>query len=116
MTVLVLGKQLGQLEPGDTNAASLYSPGANVVAELGQLFVANTSANARAYSVFHDADGTTYSTATALASVVVLAAHRTTQFSFEPPIWMADPDGNLAVQSDAASELTFTLYGIEHED
>ncbi len=114
--ILVKGKQLAQLEPADTNAASLYSPGANVVAELGQLLIANTSANNRVFRLFHDADGTTYSTATALSYDVPIAANRVVRFIFNPPLWMADENGNFAVRSDAASELTFTLYGLEHEE
>ncbi len=116
MTVLVMGKQLGQLLPANTNAASLYSPAANVTAELTGLLVANVTGNTPAYRIFIDDNGTTYSTATALYYDVVLAANRTVYTKFSPPIWMADSSGNLAVRSSAASEINFTLYGIEHED
>lgn len=113
--ILVTGKQLAQLEPANTSVAALYSPSANVIAEIENLFITNTSANARAYRVFHDADGTTSSTGTALYYDVAIAANTTDRISFNPPLWMDNEDSNLGVRSDAANELTFTLYGLEHE-
>ncbi len=114
--ILVTGKQLAQLEPADTNAASLYSPGSNVTAEIGRIFVANTTAGNLTYRIFHDDDGTTYDTATAIAYDIPILANRTTLFQFEPPLWMSNPDGNLAVRSSSGGDITFTLYGLEHED
>ena len=117
MTDAVLtGAQLAQALPADTNAVSLYSPGTNVIAELTGLLVTNVTANTPSYRVFHDDDGTTYSTATALYYDNAMAANTTEYITFEPPIWMADSTGNIAVRSSAASEITFTLYGIEHKD
>ena len=120
--VLVTGKQLGQALPADTNAVSLYSPGANVVAEITGLVVAVVTATSPTFRVFHDDNGTTYSTATALfydavaRPNIAIYADATSYIPFDPPIWMADATGNLAVRTSAASEINFTLYGIEHED
>ena len=76
----------------------------------------NVSANARAFRLFFDDDGTTYSTATALYYDVAIAANVTSKLEFLSPLWMTNSSGNLAVRSDAASELTFTVFGIEHKD
>ena len=106
------GKCLGQLRPADTNAASLYSPAAGVIAEIQTVFVTNQSGGARTYRIFHDDDGTTYDQTTALYYDVALAADKTDVVSV--PIWMRLSTGNLAVRSNANDGLTFTVYGIEH--
>ena len=114
--VLVTGKQLGQALPANDTAVSIYSPGTNVVAEISGLFIANVTSNTPTYRVFHDDDGTTYSTATALYYDVAMVASTTVYIPFDPPIWMANSAGNIAIRTSAASEINFTLYGIEHED
>jgi len=52
-------KQLGQLRPADTNAASLYTPGNNVTAIIKAIYVCNTTGNTPSYRIFVDDDGTT---------------------------------------------------------
>ncbi len=106
------GKCLGQLRPADTNAASLYSPAAGVIAEVGTLFIANNTAGAIAARVFHDDDGTTYDQSTALYYDLSIAANDTKLVAV--PIWMRKSTGNLAVRSATNDALTFTVYGIEH--
>ncbi|KKL05587.1 hypothetical protein LCGC14_2604560, partial [marine sediment metagenome] len=54
------GKQLGQLRPANTTAASIYSPAAGVIAEIHTIFIANNTNGAIAARLFHDDDGTTY--------------------------------------------------------
>jgi len=108
----VFEKQLGQSTPADTNAASIYSPGTNVVtAQITAIVACNTSGSDATYRLFHDNDGTTYSTATALFYDEALAANSTEIISV--PIFMNDPDGNIAIRSSSANDITFTVYGIE---
>ena len=108
----IVAKQLGQLRPADTNAASIYSPAAGVTVRIMAIVVSNTGGNPRAFRLFHDDDGTTYDASTALYWDEALAAN-TTKIIAAPGIFMDDSSGNLAVRSDAANELTFTVYGIE---
>ena len=105
-------KQLAQLRPADTNAASLYSPPDNVTAELTRLVICNTTANTPSYRVFHDEDGTTYDQTTALFYDEPMVAN-TTQIIDLTGIGMRGTAGNLAVRTSAANEITFTLYGVE---
>ena len=106
-------KQLGQLRPGDTNAASLYSPPTGIVStQVTTLIICNTSSSAATYRVFLDIDGTTYDQTTALFYDISLPAYTTD--SIEPNgMFMNNSAGNLAVRSGTTSALTFTAYGIE---
>ncbi len=109
-----LGKQLGQLRPANTTAASLYSPATNVIAELTYLTIVNTSGATHDYRLFHDDDGTTYDETTALAWDEALDTNFK-EFINLNGVWMADASGNFAVRSDTNDAFTFTLYGREHE-
>jgi len=104
-------RQLGQLRPADTNAASLYSPVSNIVTMISSVFISETSGTARTFRIFHDDNGTTFDETTALYFDVAIAANTTTPISLN--IFMSDPAGNLAVRSSANSALTFTVYGEE---
>ena len=110
------GKQLGQLRPADTNAASLYSPAAGVIAEIEALYVCNQTSGALTFRVFHDNDGTTYDETTALYFDVSVAANITKRVPDDGNlgVWMDKSTGNFAVRSSANDGFTFTLYGIEH--
>lgn len=103
--------QLGQLRPADTNAASLYSPAANVDAVIRQIIVCNTSGAASTFRIFHDDNGTTYDQGTALFYDVAIAADET--LVLDVFICMDDDTGNVAVRSGNANALTFTAYGSE---
>ena len=110
------GKCLGQLRPGDTNAASLYSPAAGINAEIETIIIAETGGTNRTFRIFHDDDGTTYDQTTALYYDVAINANTTKRLPDNGPlgIWMRQSTGNLAVSSSFADALTFTVYGIEH--
>ena len=109
-----IGKELGQLRPGDTNAASLYSPPVNTKTEITKIVVANTTGTAATFRIFIDTNGTTYDQTTAIAYDISLAANDSVETA--DSYWMADPTGNLAVRSGTISALTFTAYGIEYTD
>jgi len=104
-------KQLGQLMPTNTTAASIYSPGASTQTLIKSIVVCNTSAGAVTYRIFHDDNGTTYDTTTALYYDVSLAANTSIILSLN--LVMDDSTGNLAVRTSSANDLTFTCYGAE---
>ena len=104
-------KQLGQLMPTNTTAASLYSPGASTQTLIKSIVVCNTSAGAVTYRIFHDDNGTTYNTTTALYYDVSLAANTSIILSLN--LVMNDATGNLSVRTSSANDLTFTCYGAE---
>lgn len=104
-------KQLGQLRPANTTAASLYSPGASTEAVIQTIIVCNTSGAAATYRIFVDDDGTTYDQTTALYYDIPLAADATD--NIEVKIAMNDTNGNLAVRTSVNNAITFTAFGEE---
>jgi len=104
-------KQLGQLRPANTTAASLYSPGASTTAVIKSIIVCNQSAAAAKFRIFVDNDGTTYDQTTAHYYDISIGATTTLQID---TFWaMNDATGNLAVRTDTNDALTFTAYGAE---
>ena len=106
-----VGKQLGQLRPANTNAASLYGPPENKGVIVDKIVVCNVTANTPTFRVFHDEDGTTYDQTTALAYDEALPANQ--RLVIDGPFYMRNTNGNLAVRSSANDEITFTAYGRE---
>lgn len=106
-------KQLGQLKPADTAAASVYSPSTDATAKLLLLVICNTTGSAATYQVFHDADGSTYDATTALSYSVSLAANTSTYLDLKG-IFMNNSSGNIGVQSGTGAAINFTLYGVEY--
>ncbi len=104
-------KQLGQLRPANTTAASLYSPAASTTAILRTLHVSNTTASSAKYRLFVDDDGTTYDETTAIAFDITLPANTTDTHEFH--VAMNNSTGNFAVRTDTANALTFSLHGVE---
>ena len=104
-------KELGQLRPANTTAASVYSPGSNITARIESIFVCNTTASAAAFRIFVDKDGTTYDETTALFFDSAIAANTTVLI--EGLIYIINSAGNLGVRTDTNSALTFTAYGVE---
>ena len=104
-------KQLGQLRPANTTAASIYSPGAGVTAIIRNITVTNLTGLAVEFSIFHDDDGTTYDETTALFFTVRIEKNQTIQLTAYAA--MSNSAGNLAVKTETASALNFTVYGAE---
>jgi len=104
-------KQLGQLRPANTTAASIYSPAASTETIVKSITVCNTSGAQARYRIFHDDDGTTYDETTALFWEILLAANTTHTLEFN--LMMDDSTGNLAVRTDINSAITFTCWGSE---
>ncbi len=104
-------KQLGQLRPANTTAASIYSPGASTETIVKSIIVSNVGGNDAMFRIFHDDDGTTYDEDTALFWDIQLFKE-TTQI-IEINLMMDDSTGNLAVETDMADGINFTCYGSE---
>lgn len=102
-------KQLGQSRPSGTSAGSLYSPSSGEETVVHNIIVCNTSTSSAKYSIYIDDDGTTYDQSTALFYEVDLAAKASV--AIEVKLCMNNSNGNLAVQTDTASALTFTANG-----
>ncbi len=103
--------QLGQVRPANTNPVSLYSPGAGVTTRLDPVWVCNNTASVATCRVFLDHDGATYDQTTALEYDLSIAGYTAR------PVGglnrMNDSSGNLAVRTDTAGALTFSVCGIE---
>lgn len=110
--MLAQSSQLAQLRPANTAANGAFQ--ADVETEVTLIVICNTTGADRRFSIYHDDDGTTYSDDTALYRSELVPANSTVVIELMHAgggISMA-PGGNLAVQSDSASALNFTLYGI----
>jgi len=105
---MIKGKQLGQLLPADTNAASLFSPTEPTI--IKSIVVCNVTSTAYTFRIFLDDDGTTYSTATALFYDTAINGNETVELDVYWP--MSDTAGNLAVRSSNASSINFTAFGV----
>jgi hypothetical protein len=103
------GTILAQSRPTDTNATSIYSPGAGEKAKITRVVVCETSGGAMTFSIFLDNDGTTYDQTTALYYGTALSANTVTLI--EADWWMDNSSGNLAVKSGTGSAVTYTVFG-----
>ena len=104
-------KQLGQLRPVNTTAASLYSPAANLTGIAKNLIVCNLTNTQTTFRVFVDDDGTTFDESTALFFDVPLLGNTTVLIDMYAA--MNNSSGNFAVQTGTANALNFTLFGAE---
>lgn len=108
----IVEKQLAQSRPGDTNNVSLYSPSTAVLlTEITSIWICNTTANTPRFRIFLDDNGTTYDQTTALWYDTLMTPNGV--FIRDVEIYMNNSDGNLAVRTDTASEITFTVFGLE---
>ncbi len=103
-------KQLGQLRPTDTSAASLFSPASGETVIVTDIVICNVSANDASYRIFNDDDGTTFDEGTALFFDVSIRANST--HTIDNAIIMNDSTGSIGVRTDSANDLTFTAYGL----
>jgi len=104
-------KQLGQLRPANTTAASAYSPASSTQTIIHNVIVCNVTGSSVKYRLFVDSNGTTYDETTAISWDIDLAANSTDMV--EVKICMDDSTGNLAVRTDTANAINFTVNGEE---
>jgi len=102
-------RQIAQSRPSDTSAASVLNNTRPWVADL--IIVTNTTNSSANFTIYHDADGTTYDESTSLYFNVPLAGQDVAYIEFPAGIPNTDATGNLAVKSSTASALNFTVYG-----
>lgn len=106
---MLVEKQLGQLRPANTTAASLYSPGAER-AIIKSIVVCNTTATAATFRIFIDDDGSTYDQDSALFYDAPIQANETVEISTYWP--MNNSAGNLGVRTGTADAINFTAFGV----
>lgn len=104
-----MSRQLAQVRPAGTTAVSLFSPTGATPYEVKVVVIANVSGASLDVSLFHDADGTTYTEDTALMFEQSLAAGGT--ILFEGAIAHYLDAGNLGCKVSVANGATFTAYG-----
>jgi hypothetical protein len=102
-------KQMGQLRPANTTAASLFSPTRGYEYRIDVIYVCETAGATPTYRIFFDDNGTTYDQTTAIAYDLALTANQSKRV--EGPFYMNDESGNLAVRTSAGSQITFTAFG-----
>lgn len=100
--------ELGQSRPSGTAAASIYQPDSKGF--IDSVFVTNVGSTSASFSIYLDADGTTYDQSTALYYQQNINAGTTVELWFEKGIPITN-SGNLAVQTDTANAITFSVYG-----
>lgn len=104
--------QLAQLTPGTIGAQTLFS--ATTRAVVTKIVVCNARNAATTYSIYHDDDGTTFSTATALYKNKAIAANVTEVVeaaSLGAGLGMRS-GGRIGVDAGTADAITFSAYGI----
>ena len=97
-----------------TTPTSVLSPDAGQELIIAAIRVVNYSAAGRWLKVYHDEDGTTYDTTTIILPQVTIPAYSVYALTKDDggPIIMGNVAGNLAVEAEANSALTVTVYGI----
>lgn len=111
---LLQEKQLGQVRPSDTSPISIYNPDAGVTAVIMSVLVCNTSGSSKKARIFLDNNGTTYDESTAQYWDINIPSKETVILTTY--MAMNNSSGNIAVRSNKASTLTFTVYGVELTD
>jgi|TARA_R110000803_G_scaffold54828_1_gene111647 hypothetical protein len=104
-------RQLGQLRPANTNAASVFTPTETKEYRIYSIHIANVGTEASNASIYHDANGSTYNQTTAIMYGTAVPVGGTV--IIELPLGIGDYQvaGNIGVQSSVASTLNFTIYG-----
>jgi len=102
-------RQLGQLRPASTVAASVFTPAVAAPYTVSLINICNVSTADVVVSVFHDVDGVTYDQSTAILYTHTLSAGGMLQIEGNIADYRAA--GNIGVQSSVANAATFTVYG-----
>jgi len=104
-------KQLGQTRSAATAPVSVYSPAVGTDAVIKHVTLCNTTNAGASYSLFLDADGTTYDQSTAMAYDIPIPGN---SFVFLNVFWpMSQASGNFAYRTSTANAVTVTVNGAE---
>ncbi len=104
--------QLAQVRPGTATAATAFT--ATLHTEVTAVWICNTTSSAAKFGIFHDEDGAVFNQTTALHYQQSIAGNTTVRFEFNSQgagLGM-QPSSNLGIETDTASAITFTVYGI----
>ena len=102
-------KQIAQSRPSATTAATLVQESRPW--SVDTIVVTNTGAGSANVRVFHDADGTTHDTSTALIYDVPVAVGEVYMIEFDKPVRNVNRSGSLGLQVSVADTLTVTVFG-----
>tara|TARA_R110000803_G_scaffold1228_4_gene4002 strand:+ start:2348 stop:2689 length:342 start_codon:yes stop_codon:yes gene_type:complete len=104
-------RQLGQLRPANTTAASVFTPAVSGEYKITSILIANVSGSAALAGIYHDKDGSTYDETTAIVFNKRIAHEEYVHLIFEDGIGDYLAAGNLGVKTSVGNALTFTVYG-----
>lgn len=107
----MIGGLIAQTTPATTTAQTAFT--AIMRTEIKKIVVCNVSGGNADYSIYHDDDGTTYNTTTALWYTKTLATKTTDVINAEDFAGgiSVSAGGSMGVQTSTASALTFSFYG-----
>ena len=109
------GTQLAQIRLGTATAATAFS--ATLHTEVTSIWICNTTSSAAKFGIFHDEDGTTFDQTTALHYQQTIAGNTTVRFEYnsQGAGVALIPSAALGIETDTASALTFSVYGITED-
>ena len=102
-------KQLGQLRPADTTAASLWSPGAGEEIVMHTLFIANRSAVSADYTLYYDDDGAVFDDDSVIVPATTLTAGKT--YVLQVQVSSNQSAANFGVKTSVADAINFMAFG-----
>lgn len=100
--------ELAQSRPSGTSATWAFQPTA--LAFIDTIIVANVGAGSAKFSIYLAKNSATYNESNALYFQNTIHSGTTLEFQFEKGLPITK-SGNLAVQSDTANAITFSIYG-----
>ena len=103
-------KILGQAQPADTSAATLYTVPASTEAIVSTITITNVTANDQTFRLFVVASGDTSGTDNAIAYDATLTASSFTAFTLGLTLEAGDA---IAVRSGLGSAICFQAFGTE---
>ena len=109
--MLAAGALLGQVRPGDTNNATLYT--AVLGTEVTRIVVCNVSGSPATFRLFHDQGGSTYDQTNALRYDVSVANGAFAEIigGSEGAGLQLEVGDTIGVRSSVLDALVFTAYG-----
>jgi hypothetical protein len=112
MDILAPGSQLAQVQPANTTDVIVFTATLRTV--ITSIYVCNSStATPATFRIYHDDDGTTMSTATALYYNAAAAAQTTVQIKAGEEVdgITVAAGGTIGFGVSLASAITITIYG-----
>lgn len=103
---------LAQITPDTTSDVLLYQPAFGVETTIQSIVVCYSTIPNSTYSLYHDANGTSYSVLTAIVQDAVIAANSFVQFEIAGGI-PVNHLGSIGCASGNADDITFSVYGHE---